>query len=95
MPDGFYPVWKDMPVPIPGAEGDLPVARGSDPLIGAPGDNALQPIWDAAPVTLASDEESAHSVSGLPMRPARMQSSETPPEPPTIRDRMPGTIDQP
>ena len=33
-------------------------------------------------------------MSGLPSLPNRYEPSETPPEPPTLQDRNPGTIDQ-
>ena len=39
-------------------------------------------------------KESANSVSGLPPLPARFEPSGTPPAPPTLQDRNPGTIDQ-
>lgn len=94
MPDGFYPIWKDMPVPIPDAGGDLATQRGSDPNAQQAGANGLQPIWTDDPVSDPSGAETPNSVSSLPARPARFAPSGTPPAPPSLQDRNPGTIDE-
>lgn len=39
-------------------------------------------------------KETANTVSGLPLLPHRFVSNEDPPPPPTLEDRMPGTIDK-
>lgn len=72
--------------------GELPTARGSDPNIDLGGSGAGQFLWDAPPVAVPSGEETANSVSGLPMAPQRYQPSDTPPALPTLQDRQPGTV---
>lgn len=82
-------------VPTPGLSGDSITSSGSDPNAdGGGGENALQSIWDKDFVPVPSGEESANSVSGLPAQPNRFAPSETPPEPPDLTDRNPGTIDK-
>lgn len=83
-------------VPIPDLGGDLATSRGTDPNIdtGAGGGSGLQPVWDSPVVPTPGGEETANSVSGLPNQPNRFQPSETPPEPPSLTDRNPGTIDR-
>ena len=46
------------------------------------------------PVPSMSGAESENSVSGLPAQPNRFEPTETPPPPPTLQDRRPGTIDE-
>jgi hypothetical protein len=41
-----------------------------------------------------AEQETANSVSGLPLQPSRMVSTEQNPEIPTLEDRRPGTIDK-
>jgi hypothetical protein len=82
MPMGFDP------------GGDLPTARGNDPLIDMGGASGLQPIWSDMPVSMGESSETSNSVSGLPAHPDRYQPSEQPPSPPDLTDRSPGTIDQ-
>lgn len=78
-----------------GPEGDLPTARGNDPNIDMGGSSGLQEVWGAdQPTKDMPSSETANSVSGLPLQPARFQPSETPPQPPDLTDRNPGTIDQ-
>jgi hypothetical protein len=76
--------------------GELPTSRGTDPNIdtGAGGAGGLKDNWPGAVVPVPGGEETANSVSGLPLQPNRFQPSETPPEPPTLQDRNPGTIDK-
>lgn len=80
--------------PIPDLGGAGVVSRGTDPNISPGGAGALQDVWDKPPVPVPGGEESANSVSGLPSIPNRFEPSGTPPEPPTLQDRSPGTIDK-
>jgi len=73
---------------------DIP-SRGSDPNVDLGGSSGLKPIWDAAPVSAPDGQETANSVSGLPLRPSRLKPSpEKPPMPPTLNERSPTTIDE-
>jgi hypothetical protein len=74
--------------------GDLPTSRGTDPNVDTGGSSALQTNFDKAINPSMDAQESANSVSGLPLQPNRFQPSEQPPEMPTLKDRMPGTIDK-
>ena len=79
--------------------GDLPTARGHDPLITDGGSSALLSPFDGATgkavyPDLTSIDETPNPVSGLPKRPERFQPTETPPELPTMETRNPGTIDK-
>jgi len=69
-------------------------ARGSDPSISLDGEGAIDPIWPNPIVSTPGGEESSNSVSGLPALPNRFEPSDTPPAPPTLADRNPGTIDK-
>lgn len=88
--------WPDPGAPRDvGLDGDLITARGTDPLIDTGGTNGLtQPLWPNPPVPYPGGEESANSVSGLPNQPQRFEPTETPPDPPDLKDRNPGTIDK-
>lgn len=84
-------------MPAPGLDGDLITARGTDPQVdtsAAGGSSALDPVWAAPTVPTPDGSETANPVSGLPGRPARWQPSNTPPQPPDLTDRNPGTIDE-
>ena len=76
--------------------GDTIVSSGSDPNAdGGDGPNGLsQVLWNSPPVPTPDGAESANSVSGLPSLPNRFEPSGTPPEPPSLEDRNPGTIDE-
>jgi hypothetical protein len=74
--------------------GDGVVSSGTEPSVSTDGENALQPIWTNDPVPSMRAEESPNSVSDLPARPNRFEPTETPPPPPTLQDRRPGTIDE-
>jgi hypothetical protein len=75
--------------------GDSITSSGSDPSITVDDPNGLtQVAWQNPSVPTPDGSESENSVSGLPSLPNRYQPSETPPEPPTLQDRNPGTIDQ-
>ena len=69
-------------------------SSGSDPQVSLDGENALQPIWKNDPVPSMEGQETANSVSGLPLQPNRFQPTEQPPPPPSLQDRRPGTIDE-
>lgn len=95
MADAFNPLWKDSPVPVPDLGGDAATSRGSDPnAAGGDGPNGLNPNWANPPVSVPGGEESSNSVSGLPSLPNRFAPSGTPPPPPDLTERNPGTIDQ-
>jgi hypothetical protein len=51
-------------------------------------------MWDAPTVSTPGGPETANSVSGLPLQPDRFQPVGTPPAPPSLQDRSPGTIDE-
>lgn len=70
---------------------DIP-ASGSDPNVDLGGSSALKSFWDNAPVSTPDGQETANSLSGLPLRPARMSPGDTPPEPPSLQDHTPGII---
>ena len=73
---------------------DIPT-RGGDPHATSDGAQGLNPIWSEAPVKTPDVGESANSQSGLPGLPSRMAPSPaSPPQPPTLKDRSPMTIDE-
>jgi hypothetical protein len=75
--------------------GDSVTASGSDPSVDTEGTSAMTPLgWTNPSVPTPDGSESPNSVSGLPDRPNRFEPSATPPEPPTLQDRRPGTIDE-
>lgn len=79
--------------------GDLATSRGGDPLIdlNAGGGSGLKTFWEGnnGPiVSTPGGEETANSLSGLPKLPWRYEPPEEPPDPPTLEDRNPGTIDK-
>lgn len=78
--------------------GQLPTSRGTDPSVdlsaGGSGSALTGVPWTGPIVSTPGGEETANSVSGLPAAPSRYQPSETPPAPPDLTDRNPGTIDQ-
>jgi hypothetical protein len=75
--------------------GDTVVSSGSDPQVSTDGSSPISPFWPEPPVpTLTSGEETSNSVSGLPPQPNRFEPPTVPPEPPTLKDRNPGTIDE-
>jgi len=81
-------------VPVPDLGGQGVTSRGSDPNVNASGSSALQTPFDKPIYANTGPEESANSVSGLPSLPNRFEPSETPPEPPSLEKRSPGTIDK-
>jgi hypothetical protein len=78
----------------PGLDGDSITGRGTDPQVDLAGTDASQPIWPNDPVPDIDGQESPNSVSGLPSTPNRFEPTATPPEPPSLQDRRPGTIDE-
>lgn len=74
--------------------GDLATSRGTDPNIETAGTSALHTPFDKPIHGEEQTEETANSVSGLPLHPNRFQPAETPPEPPSLERRNPGTIDK-
>lgn len=78
--------------------GQLPTSRGTDPCVdlsaGGSGSGLTAIPWTGSVVPTPSGEETPNSLSGLPLAPNRYQPSDTPPAPPTLTDRNPGTIDQ-
>ena len=87
--------WTTPPVSAPGLSGAGVVSSGTDPnASGNPGPAGLQTVWPNAPLASLGLEESANSVSNLPSLPNRFEPAETPPEPPSLQDRSPGTIDK-
>jgi len=80
----------------PGLGGDSITERGTDPNINTAGEPAVQTVWPADKyiVPIPGGQETPNSVSGLPSTPSRFEPSGTPPEPPDLTDRNPGTIDK-
>jgi len=74
--------------------GDTVTSSGSDPQVEASGVEAHDPFWPNPPVPKIDGGESPNSVSGLPALPNRFEPSAQPPEPPSLQDRRPGTIDE-
>lgn len=74
---------------------DVATSSGSDPQVTVDSPNGLtQVAWQNPSVPTPGGEETENSVSGLPSLPNRYEPSATPPEPPSLQDRRPGTIDQ-
>ena len=86
--------WPDSGAPSPDLAGAGVTARGGDPLIDTGGSSGLKSLWPDSTVSTPAGPETENSVSGLPTTPARFEPSGTPPEPPSLEDRNPGTIDE-
>ncbi|HEY6416081.1 MAG TPA: hypothetical protein VIX41_07585 [Acidimicrobiales bacterium] len=82
------------PERYPGTEGTGVTSTGTDPLVTIDTPNALRPLWPDPPVPLVDGQETPNSVSGLGLQPNRFEPTEQPPEPPSLMDRRPGTIDE-
>lgn len=93
MPDLKH-FWPDPPLYQYDAAGEGITSSGGDPNVSAEGTSALTPIWSNPSVPTPGGSEDPNTVSGLPSTPARWEPTETPPEPPSLQDRNPGTIDQ-
>jgi hypothetical protein len=84
-----------MPTSAEVGAGDGVVSRGTDPQVDTGGVNGLTQVhWASPPVSPVSGEETENSVSGLPLQPTRFEPPADPPEPPSLKDRSPGTIDE-
>lgn len=91
--------WSDPILGDHGVDGQGVVSRGSDPNAdGGDGPAGLTGIvWPSDKQVMGSapsGQESANSESGLPAQPNRFEPSGDPPQPPSLQDRNPGTIDQ-
>jgi hypothetical protein len=86
--------WDNPGTPTPDASGAGVTARGGDPLIDQGGSSGLKPLWPDPALSSVESKETSNSVSGLPLQPARFEPSGTPPQPPSLKDRNPGTIDE-
>lgn len=84
--------WTDAVANTPDLGGDGVTSRGSDPQVNLESGSPINAMWDNPVVPVPSGEESPNSVSGLPARPTRWEPSETPPDPPSLQDRNPGTL---
>lgn len=82
------------PVPTPDLGGDLITARGGDPNTPVTGTSPIQAPWTDPFVGQMPGKETPNSVSGLPLHPDRYEPNDTPPPPPSVKDRNPGTIDE-
>lgn len=71
-------------------------ARGGDPNVDTGGTGAIKGFWpDKDQIASSPDgKETANSVSGMPTTPSRFAPSDTPPDPPSLDKRNPGTIDK-
>lgn len=68
---------------------------GSDPSIDTGGEGGLKGVlWSNPLCSTPGGEETANSVSGLPLLPNRFEPSEAPPGIPDLTTRNPGTIDK-
>lgn len=97
MASGLKAFWpdKDQPIDTPGLSGASVTSSGSDPNAdGGDGPAGLDPVWEKAPYDTTSTAESSNSVSGLPALPNRFEPAADTVELPTLKDRMPGTIDK-
>jgi hypothetical protein len=87
--------WNDPVTPIPEFGGEGVVSRGTDPNVTIGSGSGLSGVaFDKAIVSTPGGEETNNSLSGLPAQPNRFEPSGTPPQPPSLQDRMPGTIDE-
>ena len=86
--------WTNPAMSAPDLSGAGVTQRGGDPNASMDGSNGLSPAWNNAPVPVPGGSETSNSVSGLPGTPSRWEPTETPPAPPSLKDRSPGTIDQ-
>lgn len=92
---GIKSPWEDSGVPTPDPAGDGITARGGDPLIDTGGSSGLKGVIWSDPATSTQDvKETSNSVSGLPLQPSRFEPSATNAQPPSLKDRNPGTIDE-
>ena len=87
--------WTNVPVPTSDLSGDLATQRGGDPNASVDGSSGLTGVpWTDKFVPDPPASETPNSVSGLPSHIDRFAPSGTPPPPPSLQDRSPGTIDE-
>lgn len=91
----IYGETADLSGPLGRARGNDPTAEPTTDAV----DHAIINFWDDSKQPMAenpapSRTETANSVSGLPLQPQRFQPDETPPDPPSMQMRNPGTIDK-
>lgn len=86
--------WDDPGAPTPDPAGAGITTRGGDPNVSTGGSSGLQSIWENPTVPTPGGSEDGNSVSGMPKTPNRWEPSGTPPAPPSLQDRNPGTIDE-
>jgi hypothetical protein len=87
--------WDNPGTPTPDPAGAGVTARGGDPLINTGGSSGLKDtIWSDPLLKSVDAKETNNSVSGLPTTPSRWEPAGTPPEPPSLQDRNPGTINE-
>ncbi len=89
--------WTNPAMPTdPSLSGSGVLSSGGDPNAdGNPGPQGLKDFWADPVYSGDPQKETANSVSGLPLQPSRWEPSDNPPQPPSLQDRNPGTIDQP
>lgn len=88
--------WSNPVGPDTDLSGDAIVSSGSDPQVTVDSPNGLtQVLWPNPPVSSFDGSESPNSISGLPPQPNRFEPSPaSPPDPPTLKERSPMTIDE-
>jgi hypothetical protein len=75
--------------PMPDMAGNGVTSRGTDPMVDTGGSGAIQTPFEKPILSNFDGQETANSVSNLPLQPNRFEPNETPPEPPTLKDRNP------
>jgi len=87
--------WSAPVAPTPGLSGEGVASRGTDPNVTLGSGSGLSGVaFDKAIVSTPGGEETANSISGLPAQPNRMVESPSSMTPPSLKDRMPGTVDE-
>lgn len=100
MAEGLKPIWQNIPVPTPDLSGNTVASRGTDPNVDESGTSGLTAVpWEGggkqSPATTAVGTAESSNSSGLPSLPNRFEPTPaSPPEPPSLQDRSPGTIDE-
>ena len=87
-------MFDNPPVPIPDLSGQGVLSRGTDPQIDTGGSSGLKTFFDRPIDPSMEGQESANSVSGLPLQPNRFEPSESSAEPPSLQDRSPSNVDR-
>lgn len=86
--------WDNPGTPTPDPAGAGITARGGDPLVNQSGSSGLKSIWPDPALSSVDSKETSNSVSGLPSTPSRFEPAASGAEPPSLKDRNPGTIDE-